>query len=111
MTKQRQRRGDGGIRLRADGRWEWSIRLPGGKRNTGYANPNTETAARAQLRRAQATVEAGRPLLDQRTRLATFLDQWLKEVIQPKRSYDTWRGYRSNIESHIRGSANRDTSR
>jgi len=69
-------------------------------RKWGYAK--TETQVLAKLRQARATLDAGRPLLDERARLGSFLDTWLEEVIRPDRTYDTWRGYRNNVEGHIK---------
>jgi len=105
MTKRRRGRGEGGIRLRPDGRHEWSIWLgykPDGKpdRKFGYAKNRTE--AQDALRRAQAVLDSGRPLLDERVRTGTFCDAWLEKVIRPDRSFDTYRGYRNNIEIHIK---------
>ena len=70
------------------------------KRRFGYTRSMTE--AGIKLRQAQAARDAGRPLLDQRARLGPFLDTWLEKVIRPDRSYDTYRGYRNNVENHIK---------
>jgi len=104
MTK-RRRRGEGGTRRRADGRWEWSLSLglkPDGTPDRKWGYAKTETQVLAKLRQARATLDAGRPLLDERARLGSFLDTWLEEVIRPDRTYDTWRGYRNNVEGHIK---------
>ncbi len=98
----RRARGEGGIRLRPDGRWEWSIRTPDGRRKTGYAKPNTGAGARAALRRARSTLDAGRPLLDERVRVGTFLDTWLTEVVKPHRSHGHWRNCESAVRLHIK---------
>jgi integrase len=100
----RRARDDGGVRRRPDGRWEGSISLgwENGRRKRKFFYATTKAEAGRKVRRAQSLIDAGRPLLNERTTVGTFLDQWLKEVIKPKLTYDTWRGYRNNVELHLK---------
>jgi integrase len=40
-------------------------------------------------------------VLDERVRVGEFLERWLAEVVKPGRAPETWRGYRSNVRTHI----------
>src|SRR5438552_3531748 len=102
MTRRRGH-GDGGIRRRSDGRWEASIDLgrARGRRRRRFFYGRTRAEAAAKLRAAQASLDAGLPLLDQSTRLGPFLDTWLAEVVAPARQGATWRGYEANVRLHI----------
>lgn len=94
--------GDGGVRKRTDGRWEGSIDLGNGNGNGKFVYGYTRAEAPAKLRRAQLTLAQGRSLLDDRTRVSEFLDQWLAEIVKPRRSYGHWRNCESNIRLHIK---------
>jgi integrase len=103
-ASKRRGRGEGSIRRRTDGRWEGSVELEtdagGRKRRSVYGRTRAETAAK--IRRLQSEVAAGRPVIDERTRLGDFLDTWLEEVVKPKRSHGHWRNCESHIRLHIK---------
>ncbi|HZT66039.1 MAG TPA: site-specific integrase [Acidimicrobiales bacterium] len=96
--------GDGGVRLRPDGRWEATVEIGalGGRRRRKYVYGRTRADVVANLRSAQANVDAGLPLIDERTRLGTFLDLWLEEVVRPTRQQATFHGYEANVRLHIK---------
>jgi hypothetical protein len=102
MTKRRGT-GEGGIRVRADGRWEGTIDLGyvDGKRRRKFVYAHTRAEAATKLQRAQLALLQGRPVLDERVRVGEFLERWLAEVVKPGRAPETWRGYRSNVRTHI----------
>ncbi len=96
--------GDGGLYKRADGRWEGSIDLGyglDGKRKRKRVYSRTRAEALDKLRRAQLARAEGLPALDERTRVDKFLDQWLTDVVRPRRTYGHWRNCESNVRLHI----------
>ncbi|MFI5041720.1 MAG: tyrosine recombinase XerC [Acidimicrobiales bacterium] len=103
MVTKRRGHGDGGVHRRSDGRWE--ARLDGGwtaagrRRQSFYGTTRAEAVGK--LRRAQEAAAKGMPIIDERTRLATFLDAWLAAVVKPNRTHATWQGYETNVRKHI----------
>jgi integrase len=72
-----------------------------GHRRRKFIYGRTRAAVAEKLRRAQAELDAGMTLADERVRVGPFLDRWLQDVVRPTRSYATWRGYEVNIRLHI----------
>jgi integrase len=101
----RNGRGEGAIGKRADGRWEAKLDLgwaADGKRLRKCFYGKTRAEAVAKLRKAQATLEKGQPLLDGRLTVADFLDRWLSEVVKPRRSHGHWRNCEAYVRLHIK---------
>lgn len=96
--------GDGGVRRRPDGRWEATVEIGtfAGRRRRKYVYGSTRAEVVAKLRSAQASVDAGLPQVDERTRLRTFLDLWLEDVVRPTKEQATFRGYEANVRLHIK---------
>jgi integrase len=95
--KQRRRaRGEGGIRKRPDGRWEWSIRLPDGGRKTGYGR--TKQDAAGGLRKALQHRDAGLPPEDGKLTVRQLLDRWLLSQRSADRSPNTIDNYAWAVE-------------
>lgn len=99
MTKRRGR-GDGGIRQRADGRFEGTIELgwENGKRRRKSVYGRSPTEVKEKIRRVHGDLDAGRPPLDERTKVSGWLDVWLADFVKPNRSHGHWR----NCESAVR---------
>ncbi len=78
MAQKRRGRGEGSVRLRADGRWEASIAVGDGTRKSHYAK--TQREALRWLADARRAIEQGAVLPDERQTLATYLATWLATV-------------------------------
>src|SRR5258706_12628243 len=75
---QRRGRGEGSIRLRADGRWEASIAVGDGPSKSHYAK--TQREALRWLADAKRSIEQGAALPDERQTVAAYLATWLATV-------------------------------
>lgn len=90
----RRAKGEGGVRLRADGRWEAVLALPpkGGKRQRrSFFGPTKDSALR-KLRSAQQKVDNNLPLPPEKLSLKAHLQAWLiekKKTLRP----ESWRRY------------------
>jgi len=100
----RRGRGEGGIRKRADGRWEAAIDLgwESGKRKRKFLYGRTRIEVAEKLRRVQAAIDNGRPVLDERVQVGDFLDRWLDTVVKPNRSHGHWRNCEAAVRLHIK---------
>ncbi|HCU77948.1 MAG TPA: site-specific integrase [Microbacterium sp.] len=71
--------GDGMLRQRPDGRWEarmtWTD-VETGKRRSQSFYAKTQREAKAKMADARKKVDAGAPVVDARTPLATWIDEW-----------------------------------
>ena len=99
----RRGRGDGLIHQRPDGRWEARVEI-GWKdsrrvRKSIYGRTRGEVAK--ALRDAQTTLDQSGVLGDDSVTVGAFLNQWLTEVVAPRRELATWRGYETNVRRHI----------
>ena len=80
MTTRRRRRGEGGMRKRADGRYEGYVSLgwgDDGKRKRKYVTGRTQREATDELLRLRAALDVGLPMGDRRTTINEVLDSWL----------------------------------
>ena len=79
MAKRRGH-GEGGIRLRPDGRWEATLDRgwKDGKRDRKSFYGRTRSEVAEKLRNAQAQSDRGLPLGDRRTTVEAHLDRWLQ---------------------------------
>jgi len=82
VTKRRGH-GQGGIRKRADGRWEATVDLgwENGKRKRKYLHGRTQRDAAEMLRRAQTAIEAGQPVGNDRLTVEAYLEGWLRDTL------------------------------
>lgn len=78
MAGKRRGRGEGSIRLRADGRWEASVSRGDGTRKSHYTRTRQE--AQRWLAQAVRARDQGIVLPDERLTVAAYLEQWLMTV-------------------------------
>jgi|GraSoi_2013_60cm_1033757.scaffolds.fasta_scaffold174730_2 hypothetical protein len=78
MAQKRRGRGEGSVRLRADGRREASIAVGDGTRKSHYAK--TQREALRWLADARRAIEQGAVLPDERQTVAAYLATWLTEM-------------------------------
>lgn len=100
-TEQRRRRrgkGEGGIRLRSDGRWEATVSRGDGTRKYHYAATRQDAAR--WLAQAQRAVEQGIVLPDERQTLAAYLDGWLTRIA-PTRAPGTVKRHAELVRLYI----------
>lgn len=95
----RRDNGEGTIRQRADGRWEGQLLLPDGKRKSVYGKNRTEV--KQKLKELRAKVEAGVDVGASGQTLATFLEQWLDDVVKPRLAPKTYKTYRDILRVHV----------
>jgi integrase len=102
--KKRRGHGEGGIRKRADGRWEAAVDLgwEDGRRQRKFLYARTRNEVAEKLRQTQSRLDSGRPMLDERIQLGAFLDLWLLDVIKPHRSHGHWRNCEASVRLYIR---------
>lgn len=91
--------GEGSKKKRSDGRWEWSITMPDGRRRSFYGK--TEKEARKKKNDAVRDYEAGLRAAGERLTVATYLTAWLTDTAPMRVRHTTLTGYRSLIEQHI----------
>lgn len=91
---------EGTIRKRADGRWEAMITLPGGRgRKSLYGKSRAEVARK--LTEARRSVDQGITVPLGRMTLASFMAQWLSEVIKLNLRDKTYHSYEQVTRVHI----------
>jgi len=92
--------GEGSLSRRANGTWSAAVTLPDGRRKFFYAA--TKEEARRKLGRALHAIEVG-SLADARgLTVGQYLDQWLKEVVQPNVRPWTYKGYEVHVRLHLK---------
>jgi len=103
MTTSRRGHNEGGIRKRADGRWEASIDLgyQDGKRRRHFFYGKTRAEAARKLREAQHKIGAGVPLGDSRQAVATLLSVWLELQRSGEKSPNTIDNYEWAINTYL----------
>ena len=94
----RRGNGEGSVRLRADGRWEARIRLPGGDRMSVYGATRAEASEAAA--RALRDVRLGVSLSNSRETYSDYLARWL-EVATAGKSESTGVVYELAVRRHI----------
>jgi integrase len=101
--RKRRGRGEGGIRLRPDGRWEASIDRgwKDGKRDRRCFYGGTRADVAEKLRRAQAQTDRGLPLGDKRTTVAVHLEHWLTLQQRSAKAVNTVAQYEWAIRKHL----------
>jgi integrase len=97
----RRGKGEGSIRLRADGRFEATLTLPstGGKRLRRSFFGKTAIEAAKRMREAQAKQDNGLPIPSERLTFQKFAGDWL-EAVKPSLKPGTWRRYEEYARLH-----------
>lgn len=90
---------------RKDGRWEWRISLPDGRRKSFYGA--TEGEAREKANRAERDLEDGLDIDARSITVATFMDRWVTNVATERVRGSTLEVYRRHVELHIKPSIGR----
>lgn len=99
----RRGRGEGGIRQRADGRWEGSIDLgwTGGKRVRKFVYGRTRADAAAKLRELRGRLDAGLPDIDARLTVGAYLEGWLRDSLPASVKPTTAENYGWVVRTYI----------
>lgn len=98
----RRGRGEGTIYQRSDGRWEGQVDLGyvNGRRVRKSVYGRTRREVQEKIRRLLEERARGLPVVDERTTLGAFLEQWLESVtlrVRPK----TARFYRQIVSTYL----------
>ena len=110
MSSSRRRgRGEGCIRHRADGRWEAILNLGyvDGKRKVKPLYGRTRKEAAEKLRAAQASLDEGSLVRDERLTVGRWLDHWIENVLANRvgngsLAESTYNSYRATVERHLK---------
>jgi integrase len=100
----KRRSGEGTIFKRDDGRWAANLDLgyEGGKRRRKTLYGATQREVGEKLDAARREIAEGRPLTDGRLRLSSYLETWLKDVVEPSSlAMRTKDDYRDHVRRHI----------
>ena len=100
-TNKRQPRrlaGEGNVRQRHEGLWEGRYRTADGHQRSCYGK--TQREALDALKEAQRQAGAGMPVLNQRLKVADWLDTWLGEI-ERSRAPRTAESYRETCARYI----------
>lgn len=95
----RRSHGEGTRHKRADGRWEWRVTMPDGRRRSFYGR--TEREARDKKNRALREYEQGLRASSEKLTVATYLRSWLDGSLSERARPSTVRSYRQQIEHHL----------
>lgn len=99
--KQRRRgHNEGNGRKRPDGRWEWRISLPDGRRKSFYAA--TRSAAKKAADEWLDEQEKGLQDASQKLSVGAFLDEWLEDTAKERVRPSTYQSYKLHIDRHIK---------
>lgn len=90
---------EGSIYQRAGRRGHFAALTVDGRRKILHADTRREVDA--LLTAAKTAAKGGTLTMDKVPTIEVFLNQWLEEVIQPKRTAWTYRGYRAAVRTHI----------
>lgn len=95
--------GEGGVRLRPDGRWEATVELgiADGKRKRKYVYGKTKREVMQKRSAVERAVADGTPVSPERLTVQKYLDQWLESVRPPKLRPSTWIRYEELLRLHI----------
>jgi integrase len=91
--------GDGSLFQRKDGRWVAQLRDPDGRRR--YLYGATRAEAKQRLLEAQAVVQTGQPLPDQRLTLGRYLQEWIAGLSTASLKPRTIAYYARYVNHHI----------
>lgn len=91
--------GDGSLFQRKDGRWVAQLRDPDGRRR--YLYGATRAEAKQRLLEAQAVVQTGQPLPDQRLTLGRYLQDWIASLSTATLKPRTIAYYARYVSRHV----------
>lgn len=93
--------GDGGAgnKKRSDGRWQWRISLPDGKRKYFYGKTRQEAKTKAEA--FKRDLERGADIGSRDVTVQVFLKQWLADTAKNRVRESTHRAYSSHVEHHL----------
>ena len=97
--KQRNAKGNGTVRQRADGSWETRCFI-NGKRKSFYANKQSD--ALKKMREALKNQDDGIVFEPTKVTMARWLDVWLEEYVKPSNKPLSYLTYKSRVETHIK---------
>jgi integrase len=100
-TRRKANHGDGGAgnKQRADGRWQWRITLPDGRRKYFYGK--TKQEAKAKAKAALRDLERGLDIGSEDVTVRAYLEAWINDTAANRVRPSTLHAYRSHIEHHI----------
>ncbi len=98
-TRRRSANHTGTSHKRKDGRWEWKISLPDGRRKSFYGA--TEGEARTRAKVALKDMDQGVDISVKDLTVAQFLNRWIDETAADRVRPSTLRSYRGHIDVHI----------
>lgn len=101
-TKRRKAgHGDGGSgnRKRPDGRWQWRISLPDGKRKYFYGKTRQEAKTKAEA--FKRDMERGVDVGSRDVTVRVFLEQWLSDTAKNRVRASTHKAYSSHVNHHL----------
>jgi integrase len=102
-VKKRRGPGEGTIRERSDGRWEARATLDIGGvavRRSFFGKSHREVAEK--LAKAQVAARAGLVVPGERLTVATYLDNWLRDVVAPSVRPRTYETYEMIVRVHLK---------
>ncbi len=92
-------RGEGGVTLRKDGRWQTSMTLENRERKYFYGE--TQAEALEKLHTAQEQQRQGKLATGPQQTVKQFLEDWLYNVHRQQVRRNTYRIYKNNLNTHI----------
>lgn len=101
--KARRGRGEGGVRKRADGRWEGVVELgwTDGRRRRKYVYGKTRADVASKIRQEQQRLAAGLAPTDSRRTTGQFLEWWSKAVLPGTVSRSSEETYRRVLRLYV----------
>ena len=100
----RRTKGDGGLTLRADGRWQATLvlELPNGRKVRKTLYGRTKVEAKRKLDQARRDRDAGTLVATSPT-VKAWMEGWLEARRKPPKPLkpNTWNGYRSKVNQYI----------
>lgn len=100
-TRRKASHGDGGAgnKKRSDGRWQWRITLPDGRRKYFYGKTRQEAKAKAE--QFQRDLERGVDIGSRDVTVKVFLEQWLADTAMNRVRESTHRSYSGHVTHHL----------
>jgi len=104
MATKKRGQNEGGLYQReSDGRWVGAVDLGfvNGMRKRKTVYGKTQAEALSKLRALERERDAGRDLTVRAETVETFLNRWIRDVVEPGRSPKTTAGYRDIVRNHL----------
>ncbi len=92
-------RGEGTVRLRADGRWEARLRLSKGRQRSYFGA--TKREVQVKLRAAMRDRDRGTLVTGSRQTVGQFVQGWLRDIAEGRVRPQTFKRYRELCVKHI----------